>query len=77
MSKYPLIMPYLLEKKIKCPEISLLKQENFELSFIDYILIISPFVNKQLDIFLDYFTNKSYGFIEEKPFYYIKNQEYY
>jgi len=77
VQKYPLIIPYILEKKLACPKIGLLKTDNYELGFLDYILIISVFTHQELDIFVDIFTDISYCFFEESKNKYILSSWYY
>jgi hypothetical protein len=72
-----LVIPYILEKKLTCPQIGLLKTDNYELGFMDYILTISVFTHQELDAFVDIFTDISYCFFEESKNKYILSSWYY
>ncbi|KAL4429870.1 hypothetical protein ABPG74_022893 [Tetrahymena malaccensis] len=65
MQKYPLTIPYILEKRIKIPEFSIFKKNNI-ISFLDFLIVggsISEFTSNQI---LETLFKINYSYIEKK-----------
>jgi len=65
MRKYPLTIPYILEKKLKAPEFTFLKKSNI-LTFIDYIILLGPYTCFELSGYIELLSSITYCFPEEE-----------
>lgn len=66
MKKYPLTIPYILEKKIKSLEFLTFFKQIPSLSFLDFIILMNPFTEYDCANFLEIICTVNYYFVEER-----------
>ncbi len=77
MQKYPLCIPYVLEKRVACPQIGLLKTEGHELAFADYVLVVSALTQNSLHGFVHLLCEVPHTFAKQSPSVSFTSAEYY
>ena len=67
MNKYPLIIPYLLEKKVTIPEISIFTKTSNTLTFIDFLVVSATLTEFESASILETIIRTNYAYFEDKP----------